>query len=353
MRFRFSILVMALVAMAFSAAEASASPWIHAHRGGPLENGKAAQAENSSSGFAASIERGFVLEADVKLTSDKVPVIIHDDTLDRTTTCTGPVSAKTLDEIESECALDVKGIGDAATNLRAGYPGPTPRIPTLAAFLQVLKRTGAKANIEIKNLPTDNDWDPTFEFAEIVANTVKNSGVPSSQLIIQSFLIDNLTTFKSIDPDPQTSYLTINLVNPIAISAARDNGIDWVSPEWPIDQAFVSDAHHAGLQVVPWTVDDAAGVREATRLGVDALITNDPLMARTQVRKVAPPLAAIPKAPNLKSCNATFARDTRRPALAMLGRKDARGGPACSRCSSSRKPGTSRPTRVSARRSNA
>lgn len=327
MRFRFSIFVMALVAMAFSAAEASASPWIHAHRGGPLENGKAAQAENSSSGFAASIERGFVLEADVKLTSDKVPVIIHDDTLDRTTTCTGPVSAKTLDEIESECALDVKGIGDAATNLRAGYPGPTPRVPTLAAFLQVLKRTGARANIEIKNLPTDNDWDPTFEFAEIVANTVKNSGVPSSQLIIQSFLIDNLTTFKSIDPDPQTSYLTINLVNPIAISAARDNGIDWVSPEWPIDQAFVSDAHHAGLQVVPWTVDDAAGVREATRLGVDALITNDPLMARAQVRKVAPPLAAIPKAPNLKSCNATFARDTRRPALAMLGRKDARGGP--------------------------
>ena len=58
MKFRFSILVMALVAMAFSAAEASASPWIHAHRGGPLENGKAAQAENSSSGFAASIERG-------------------------------------------------------------------------------------------------------------------------------------------------------------------------------------------------------------------------------------------------------------------------------------------------------
>lgn len=281
--------------------------------------------ENSMPAFRQSAARGFVLEADVKLTSDKVPVIIHDDDLDRTTDCTGPVAAKTLAQLES-CQIDVIGIDDKAISLPAGDKRRTA-IPTLAELLALLRKTGARANIEIKNLPTDNDWDPTLAYAETIANQIKNSGVPASQMIIQSFLMANLTRFKSIDPDPQTSYLTVNLVNATAINAARTNGIDWVSPQWPVDQDFVSDAHHAGLQVVPWTVDDAAGVKEATALGVDAVITNDPMMARVNVKKVAPPLSAIPKAPSNKACRSTFARDTRRPAKAMLKRKVAKRGP--------------------------
>lgn len=281
--------------------------------------------ENSMPAFRQSAARGFVLEADVKLTSDKVPVIIHDDDLDRTTDCTGPVASKTLAQLES-CQIDVIGIDDKAISLPAGDKRRTA-IPTLAELLALLRKTGARANIEIKNLPTDNDWDPTLAYAETIANQIKNSGVPASQMIIQSFLMANLTRFKSIDPDPQTSYLTVNLVNATAINAARTNGIDWVSPQWPVDQDFVSDAHHAGLQVVPWTVDDAAGVKEATALGVDAVITNDPMMARVNVKKVAPPLSAIPKAPSNKACRSTFARDTRRPAKAMLKRKVAKRGP--------------------------
>ena len=319
--------MLSVLAMGSLAAEASASPWIHAHRGGPLVNGKAAEAENSIVGFLHSADAGFVLEADVKLTSDKVPVVIHDDTLDRTTNCTGPVSAITAAELASDCVLDVAGIDDNTTELRAGDPGPPPRVPELSAFLYLVRKTGAQANIEIKNLPTDNDWDPTFDYAEIVANSIKASGVPSSQLIIQSFSVGNLTRFHQVLPEPATSFLTLNAINPVAINIAKNNGIDIVSPQWPIDQALVSDAHHAGLQVVPWTIDDAASVKEATSLGVDALISNDPVMARAAIKQVAPALAAIPKAPSAKACRSTFARDTRRPARALLKRKDAKGGP--------------------------
>ena len=59
-----------MLMLAFSAVEASASPWIHAHRGGPLENGDAAMPENSMPAFRESAERGFVIEADVKLSTD-------------------------------------------------------------------------------------------------------------------------------------------------------------------------------------------------------------------------------------------------------------------------------------------
>lgn len=317
--------MVSMVALASAAATASASPWIHAHRGGPIENGRSSMPENSMPAFRQSAARGFILEADVKLTSDKVPVIIHDDTLDRTTNCSGPVEYKSLAQI-GKCQIDVIGIDDKAIDLPAGDRRRTT-IPTLAGLLALLRKTGATANIEIKNLPTDNDFDPTYQYAEIVARAIMSSGVPSSQVIIQSFFMPNLVRFHSVDPDPQTSFLTLNAINSAGLTNAVNNGIDWVSPEWPVDQDFVSAAHHAGVQVVPWTVDDAASVRSATAMGVDAIITNDPMMARKQVARVAPPLDAIPKAPSLKSCNATFARDTRRPAKAMLKNKFARRGP--------------------------
>lgn len=316
---------MALITLAFSAAEAAASPWIHAHRGGPVENEMGAMPENSMPAFRQSAARGFTLEADVKLTADKVPVIIHDDELDRTTDCTGPVKDKTLAELDG-CEIDVIGIDDASVDLPAGDKRRT-HIPTLAQLLDLLRKTGASANIELKNLPTDNDWDPTYAYAETVADAINAAGVPSSQLMIQSFTVGNLTRFHQVYPEPETSLLTLNALNPVGINIAAGNEIDWVSPQWPVDQEFISSAHHAGLQVVPWTIDDATYVREATALGVDALITNDPMMARVNVKKAAPGLDAIPKPPSAKACRSTFARDTRRPARAMLKKKYARGGP--------------------------
>lgn len=91
MKLRFLIFVLSFAGLAFVPAAASASPWIHAHRGGPIESGKGAMPENSMPAFRQSAARGFVLEADVKLTSDKVPVIIHDDDLDRTTDAPDPL----------------------------------------------------------------------------------------------------------------------------------------------------------------------------------------------------------------------------------------------------------------------
>ena len=65
-------------------------------------------------------------------------------------------------------------------------------------------------------------------------------------------------------------HLTLSALNPFAVITAQGSGYDWVSPQWPVDQAFVNDAHAAGLKVVPYTLDNPRDMRAARAVGVDA-----------------------------------------------------------------------------------
>lgn len=70
-----------------------------AHRG--LHDPAAGPVENSLPAAEAAIRRGFAIECDVQLTADGIPIVFHDDTLDRLTTATGDVNAKSLAAIRS------------------------------------------------------------------------------------------------------------------------------------------------------------------------------------------------------------------------------------------------------------
>jgi hypothetical protein len=110
-----------------------------AHRGD-----SAHRPENTLASFASALEVGSQLvEFDVRLTRDGMPVVIHDATLDRTTTGTGPVREHTLSEVRA---------------VSAGYPElfasayASERVPTLAEALGFL-RGRARVMIEIKEEP--------------------------------------------------------------------------------------------------------------------------------------------------------------------------------------------------------
>ena len=90
-----------------------------AHRG--YHDRDAGRIENTIPAAEAAIARGFAIECDVQLTRDDVPIVFHDDTLDRLTEATGPVASRTL--------ADLKAI-----TLR----GTDARIPTLDEFLAVI-----------------------------------------------------------------------------------------------------------------------------------------------------------------------------------------------------------------------
>lgn len=75
-----------------------------AHRG--LHDRGRGIIENSASAFAAAIEHGYAIECDVQLSRDGIPMIFHDDDLDRLTGVSGPVNARTMEELESYTLLD-------------------------------------------------------------------------------------------------------------------------------------------------------------------------------------------------------------------------------------------------------
>jgi glycerophosphoryl diester phosphodiesterase len=277
---RLAILAALLAAALMTAAPATAKTafaGVQAHRGGPLQNGKPTTYENSLEAFKAGHAAGAdVIEFDVKLTKDNVPVIMHDDTLDRTTTCTGPVKDKTLSELAG-CRIDTLGW----TDVHAVGPNPVA-IPTMAAVLGWAKQNKVKVNLEIKNLPTDNDYDTTPAYADTILGGIEASGIPKSLVLVQSFWPPNLDRAKA--RGFQTSYLVLSQV------ATKDNlklvePYTLVSPGWPVQgdaKEYVDAAHAMGKPVIPYTLDTRKDQQDAIAAGVDAFITNDiPLGLKT------------------------------------------------------------------------
>ena len=264
-------------------AEAKVPP-LHAHRGGSYVNGKPRFPENTMPAFENAAAEKSVIELDVKLTKDGVPVVIHDDSLNRTTNCTGLVKDKTLAQLK-RCRADVLGSPGNPGGLKTKrIAKPTVQVPTLKDVLAFVKKSKATVNLEIKNLPGDKDFDPTqVDYPNKVMDVVIASKVPKSKLIIQSFLPGNLDQAKKRMPGVATSMLATKGNEQASLTLAVNNGYTWVSPSWPLTPAFVTAAHDAGKLVVPYTLDKASEVRAAVNAGVDALISDDPAMARRAV----------------------------------------------------------------------
>jgi glycerophosphoryl diester phosphodiesterase len=302
----------ALACLAPSAdARTIGTPYIQAHRGGSIVDGTPTYPENTMPAFRHSANQGFVLEMDAKLTKDGVPVIMHDATLDRTTDCTGLVAEKTLKELR-RCRVDILGTEGDSMHIGPRSPRATG-IPTLGHILGFIKKKRAEASIEIKNVPTDPDFDPTDRFARIVSKTILRSRVPQSQLIIQSFWPPNLTVAKRLLPLADLSFLTLSAGNVGGIGYAAAHGIQWVSPQWPVDPAYVGDAHAQGREIVPYTIDKRADLVRAADEGADAIITNDPTRARRILRRTAPKAPPAPPPPTKGECRRTKARLHTRP----------------------------------------
>lgn len=258
---------------------------IQAHRGGAFVNGKASYPENTLPAFAASARRGFTLELDVHLTKDRVPIVIHDPTLNRTTTCTGSVAAKSFATIRRRCRSDI--LGSPGSELGSRRTSGRVPLPSLAEVLALARRRHVKVSAEISNYPGNPGYDRNVDrLAARIARVIKASKLPLSSVIVQSFTPENLLAIRRQLPKVATSALSLSGGNDVRLDvAATVDHANWISPQWPVDAAYVDRAHGRGLKVVPFTLDKAADVVAARAAGVDALITDDPAMAR---RALAP-----------------------------------------------------------------
>ncbi|HEX2086459.1 MAG TPA: glycerophosphodiester phosphodiesterase family protein [Solirubrobacteraceae bacterium] len=266
-------LVLGAAAALGAAAPAAALPTVHAHRGGPFVDGSATYAENTLPAFQAAHARGFVVELDVRAVRDGA-IALHDETLDRTTACAGNAIDMTLADVAS-CPSDTVGTPGGSLGSEPRPAGPAP--PDLAAVLAWARDRGARLNLELN----DDEDDRVARVLDVIAA----SGYPVRRLIVQSFYAGDLGTARDRLPGVGLSVLSLRLFNVGALNGARSLGAKWVSPEWPIARGYVRAAHRQRRRVVPYTLNSRAAIRRANRIGVDAVITDDPVMARRELRR--------------------------------------------------------------------
>lgn len=266
-------------------------PFVSAHRGGA-----AYAPENTMLAFH-NAARLYVddFEADAWLTADRVLVLIHDQ-LDRTTSCSGPVSAKTHAELQSCDAAHWFAPGQPTTvpdeTIEHPLRGRGVTIPTaeeLFAFAAGFQGPyQPTVTIEIK------DGSEALRAAEVLVPLIQASGI-QERIIVQSFNPLGIARVKQLDASIRTLYLTPAVLGATAaLTVATVGGHEFVAPQFSsrdLDAGFVSRAHALNKQVVPWTADRWSDLETLADIGVDGAITNFPgCMLQMQNRLVGMPL---------------------------------------------------------------
>ena len=200
------------------------------------------------------------VEFDVMLSADKVPILIHDETLDRTTSGRGSVAATPYASLASL---------DAGAWFGPQYRGE--RVPTFEEAGKLCAQLGLWANVEIK---------PARGFERETAVAVaklalKLWSAPPAPLL-SSFEAVSLDAARAAAPDLDRGYLTDRLA-PGWIEAARALGCVSVHCNSKhLTQAQADEVRGAGYWLLCYTVNEPATTRRLFSWGVDAIFTDRP-----------------------------------------------------------------------------
>ncbi|MGO1592037.1 glycerophosphodiester phosphodiesterase family protein [Ancrocorticia sp.] len=219
--------------------------------------------ENTLAAFQMAHDAGVTwLETDVDLIADGTPVLIHDDTLDRTTNRKGPVAALTAQDLANTDA------GSWFSKDFAGEP-----IPTLHTLVDFLNRTGMNCNVELKSRKK-SEANPDTLIKVTLAELSRLSA--NVQIIISSFDTQLLAQFHEAAPH----YTIAALFKPRALTKGWVEKAHACSATYvhPKDHRRIASllpvAHREGFRVQVWTVNKKSRARDLLTLGVDGIITN-------------------------------------------------------------------------------
>lgn len=219
--------------------------------------------ENTLAGIEAALRFGVdAIEIDVHASRDGVPVLMHDEAVDRTTDGTGAIAAHSLAELR---ALDAGG---------DGYGGRFrgERIPTLAAVLD-LTRGACLLVIEIK----------ARDIERAVIDVVRGANA-ADDTMIWSFAPETVRAARHLAPEIPAAQLAAPRdvsIDAIFAGAVRRNAQAVSLYHSMIDTETVRRARLRGLTVYTWTADDPADQLRVAQSGVDGIVTNVPDVLRT------------------------------------------------------------------------
>lgn len=233
-------------------------PKVIGHRGA-----KAYAPENTIASIetAASIGVEWV-ELDVKLTKDNVPIIFHDEELDRTTSGTGLVAQTNYEDLRD---LDAGSwFGDSFSNVR---------IPTLEEAVDILLKHNLGLNLEIKPCPGREK-----ETAEIALDHLSQYWDERDNLLISSFQHVSLEAAMDLAPD----YARGLLIGGSEMPENWKEVADYLDVKTInlgshlVNRAVADEIMDLELPLLVYTVNDPMQARQLQKLGVDAFFSDNP-----------------------------------------------------------------------------
>ncbi|MCP4460965.1 MAG: hypothetical protein GY816_23535 [Cytophagales bacterium] len=204
--------------------------------------------ENTIASVQKAIEQGATyIEVDVQRTQDQILVLLHDKTIDRTTSGTGKVGSLDWGVVE---------------NANTDYP-----IPKLEELLALIEPTEVSLILELKH--------PSL-YPGIESQTVAliEEYQLNERVIIVSFDLNSLQKISKIKDDIELGQLYFQGVYMPKVKDASIVDVFWFVPL--IDPTFIWRHHRNGRQVWVWTIDSATMMKFMLWLGVDGITTNYP-----------------------------------------------------------------------------
>jgi len=273
-----AVLLLAYVALALLAEPAADHPFFAQVPSGPLvmahRGGRGLWPENTLYAFEHAVNLGVdVLEMDIHSTADGALVVMHDDTVDRTTEGNGSIQSLTLDQIK---ALDAGYNWSADDGQTYPFRGQGIVVPSLeevfAAFADV------PMNIEIKQA------EPSIvaPFCQLI-----RAHDMGEKVLVASFDQATINDFRRECPEVattagETEVVVLFALSKLFLDAAYTPAAQAVQvPETRsglrvLTPRFLEAAHSSGLEVHAWTVNDVGDMQRFLDLGVDGLITDYP-----------------------------------------------------------------------------
>ena len=233
----------------------ASKPYIVGHRGSP-----ATAPENTLASFSVAIEIGAdAIELDVHQTSDAIPVVIHDEALDRTTDGTGMVNSRDIEYIKH---LDA---GKWYSREHAGE-----KVPTLEEALELICRNKI-ALVEVKH---GSDFYPGIE--ENIVATVSERKEWKRRTVFIAFDPSLLQKINELDPDLRTGLLILDPPEEY-VEVIEDFGISSIFPRWEkLKNDSIRSVHEKGYSVHPWVMDTESDMKKVLAMGADSLSSNHP-----------------------------------------------------------------------------
>ena len=240
-----------------------------AHRGGPSLG-----PESTLYTFRKAVKLGVdVLEMDVRSTRDGQLIILHDDTVSRTTNATGPAQNYTLVDLKK---LDAAHRWSPDNGQTFPLRNKGVQIPTLSEVFEAFPQT--KLNLEIKEARSST--------IQSLCRLIRDHQM-TSNVVVASFDTDSLKEFRRLCPQVATSAgasearLFFGLQKAYLEAAYSPDAQVLQVPEALgdlriVDKRFIDAAHARNMRVQVWLVNDVRSMQRLLELGVDGIMTDYP-----------------------------------------------------------------------------